>query len=111
MVSTSRLGPQQPTDGAAAETFRRRREQTVCVVRDTLDLLDELIGDAERLQQELAARTWDLSRTDGIDLADATAARAAVVTARATLGADHRERMAGRLRRSLLFHDEGATDG
>jgi hypothetical protein len=63
-----------------------------------------LLTAAESLERELLGH-WDLTR-EGLGFAGALAARVAVATASATLGAAHRERIAARLRSSPLFGED-----
>jgi hypothetical protein len=80
------------------------------VVRDDLDMLDQLAAEVEGLGRELSSRMWDLSGP-ALDLVDAVAARYAITAARACLGQKHRAAVADRLRASGAFAEGPADEG
>jgi hypothetical protein len=98
MITTYRRPGQGPPGG------NRRRETALDIARTNGAALEELAGLVEQLQQE-TARSFDLTRPQP-GVAAALALRVAVMTASATLSAENRRRIAGRLRASRLFVGE-----
>jgi hypothetical protein len=98
MITTFRVPGQGPPGG------NRRRESAEDICRTNLGALSELADLVEQLQRETSAYA-DLTRPRP-GVAAALALRVAVATAAATLSADNRRRIAGRLRSSRLWVED-----
>jgi hypothetical protein len=87
------------------EAGRQEREKTTTAVRNALDALEVLVGQADGLSRYLSAH-WDLTRR-GPDLADALAVSVLVTQATACLGEVNIALAAARLRAGGAFKEGG----
>jgi hypothetical protein len=98
-ASFFRQGPTPP---------RREREKTTVAVRNALDALEVLVGQADSLSRHLMTH-WDLAKR-GPDLSDALAVTVLVTQASASLNEVNVALAAARLRAGGAF-DEGREHG